>query len=105
MAPAIDKITIILAIELFAIKGRNKTIPTKVRIDASKESIERNCSLNPSLSISNQVNPGPGDGTALKTKIITAVPTIVSLRCSGNSLINLNIKNKIIMTDPIKTIS
>ena len=36
---------------------------------------------------------------------MTAVPTIVNLKFSGSSLISLNIKNKIITTDPIKTIS
>ena len=41
----------------------------------------------------------------MNIKIITAVPTIVSLRFSGSSFINLNIKNKIITTEPIKTIS
>ena len=36
---------------------------------------------------------------------ITAVPTIVNLKFSGNSLISLNIKNKMMITEPIKTIS
>ncbi len=35
--------------------------------------------------------------------IITAVPTIVSLNSSGNSLMSLNIKNRIIITEPKKT--
>ena len=94
-----------MAIELLAIKGLSKTIPARVRIEASKDSIEKNCSLNPNKSISNQVRPGPGPGIALNMKIIIAVPTIVSLNSSGNSLISLNIKNRMIMTEPIKTIS
>ena len=73
------KTTIILAIELFAINGLNKTIPAKVKIDASNDRIEKNSSLNQSSSISNHVNPGPGPGIALNIKIITAVPTIVNL--------------------------
>ena len=99
------KIIIIFAIELLAMNGLSKTIPTKVKIEASKDSIEKNCSLNPNISISNQVRPGPGPGIALNIKIITAVPTIVSLNSSGNSLISLNIKNRMIITEPIKTIS
>ena len=85
--------------------GLNKTIPANVKIDASKDKIEKNCSLKPSSSISNQVRPGPGPGIALNIKMMTAVPTIVSRKFSGNSLMSLNIKNKIMITEPIKTIS
>ena len=88
-----------------AIKGLNKTIPANVKIDASKDKIEKNCSLKPSSSISNHVRPGPGPGIALNINIITAVPTIVNLKFSGNSLMSLNIKNKIMITEPMKTIS
>ena len=80
-------------------------MPANVKIDASRDRIEKNCSLNPSSSISNHVKPGPGPGMALNINIITAVPTIVNRNSSGNSLISLNIKNKMIMTDPINTIS
>ena len=74
-----------------------KTIPAKVKTEANRDKTEKNCSLNPSSSISNQVRPGPGPGIALKIKMITAVPTIVSRKFSGNSLISLNIKNKIMI--------
>ena len=74
-------------------------------MDAKRDKTEKNCSLNLSTSISNQESPGPGPGIALNINIITAVPTIVNLKFSGNSLISLNIKNKIIITEPIKTIS
>ena len=79
--------------------------PSIDQIDASNDRTEKNCSLNPSSSISNQVKPGPGPGIALNTKIITAVPTIVNRNSSGSSLISLNIKNKIIITEPTNTIS
>ena len=69
--------TIILAIELFAINGRNRMIPATVRIDASKDKTEKNCSLNRRISISNQVSPGPGLGIALNTKMMIAVPIII----------------------------
>src|SRR6056300_792898 len=105
IAPAILNITIILAIVFLAINGLNRTIPNNVKTDASNDKIEKNCSLKFRTSISNQVNPGPGPGIALKIKIITAVPTIVNLKFSGSSLIKLNIKNKMIITDPVKTIS
>ena len=105
IAPAILNTTIILAIVFLAINGLNRTIPNNVKTDASNDKIEKNCSLKFRTSISNQVNPGPGPGIALKIKIITAVPTIVNLKFSGNSLIKLNIKNKMIITDPVKTIS
>ena len=62
--------TIILAIEFFAINGLNKTIPANVKIDASSDRIEKNCSLNPNSSISNHVKPGPGPGMALNINII-----------------------------------
>ena len=75
-----DKITIILAIELFAINGLNKIIPTRVKTEAISDNTEKNCSLNSSTSISNQDKPGPGPGIALKIKIIIAVPTTVSLK-------------------------
>ena len=94
-----------MAIEFLAINGLKRTIPAKVRTDANKDNTEKNCSLNSKTSISNQVSPGPGPGIALKINIITAVPTMVNLKCSGSSLISLNIKNKIIITDPINTIS
>ena len=96
---------IILAIEFFAINGLSIIIPTNVRIEASKDSIEKNCSLNCSSSISNQDKPGPGPGMALNIKIIIAVPTIVNLNFSGNSLISLFIRNKMINIEPTKTIS
>ena len=41
--PTIDRITIILAIELFAMKGLKMTIPTKVNADAISDSNEKNC--------------------------------------------------------------
>ena len=89
--------------ELFAIKGLNKTIPTRVKIDAMSDKIEKNCSSNFKTSISNQVNPGPGPGIALKIKIIIAVPTTVNCKSFGSSLMSLLIKNKIIPTEPTKT--
>ena len=85
--------------------GKSFGAEIEYKIDASKDKIEKNCSLKPSSSISNQVRPGPGPGIALNIKIITAVPTIVNLKFSGNSLMSLNIKNKIMITEPIKTIS
>src|SRR5210317_466014 len=97
--------TIILAIEFLAINGLNITIPTKVKIEASNDKIEKNCSLNSRTSISNHVKPGPGPGIALNMKIIIAVPTIVSLKFSGSSLMSLNIKKRIIITEPRNTIS
>ena len=39
--PAIDKTTIILAIEFLAINGLKSTIPAKVRIDANKDNTEK----------------------------------------------------------------
>ena len=42
---------------------------------------------------------------ALNIKIIIAVPTIVNLNFSGNSLISLFIRNKMINIEPKKTIS
>ena len=103
--PAIDRKRIILAIEFFAINGRKNIIPANARRDDNKDNIEKNCSLNPSSSISNQDKPGPGLGMALKIKIMIAVPTIVSRRSEGNSLISFLIKNRIINIDPKKTIS
>ena len=105
IAPAIDNITIIFAIELLTIKGLKIMMPSKVRQEARRESTEKNCSSNPKLSISNQVRPGPGPGIALKTNIIIAVPKIVSRIDSESSRINLAIRKNIILTDPMNTIS
>ena len=79
MAPASDSTTITLAIEFLLIKGRRRIIPKSVKVEARSERTEKNCSLNPSSSISNQFSPGPGLGTALNTKIMIAVPIIVFL--------------------------
>jgi len=75
--PKMDKMTTIFAMELFAMKGRKKIIPSKVSTDAIKEIADKNCSSNFNTSISNQVSPGPGAGMARKIKIIIAVPTMV----------------------------
>ena len=100
-----DKITIILAIELLAIKDLNTKIPVRVKTDAIKDNFEKNCSSNFKTSISNQESPGPGPGIARKTKTIIAVPTMVKRRLSGSSLISFIIRNKTIPMDPKKTIS
>ena len=42
VAKAIAIKTIILAIELFAINGLNKTMPANVKIDANNDRIEKN---------------------------------------------------------------
>ena len=82
IAPAIDNITIIFAIELLTIKGLKIMMPSKVKQEARRESTEKNCSSNPKLSISNQVRPGPGPGIALKAEaiglaVMTELPIVV----------------------------
>ena len=76
MAPTTDKMKIIRAIELFAMNGRNRTMPTRARSEAIRDKIDKNCSLNKSWSISNHVKLGPGLGIARNMKIIIAVPII-----------------------------
>ena len=41
--PRMDRITIILAIEFWAIKGLKITIPTKVKVEAISDNSEKNC--------------------------------------------------------------
>jgi len=100
-----DKMTMILAIEFCAIKGRNKMMPSSVRIEAIKDRTEKNCSSNNNSSISNHVRPGPGLGIARNIKIIMAVPMIISRWLSGKMATKRLIKNKIMPTDPANTIS
>ena len=94
-----------LVIEDFSIKGLRIKIPIMVKIEAINPSNDKNSWSKPKTSISNQLPPWPTPGIALNMNIIIAVPSIIFFALASNSFDNLNSKNKIIMNEPIKTIS
>ena len=88
-----------------AISGRSRMIPARVSTEVISESTDRNCSSNSSSSISNQVWPGPGSGTARKTKMITAVPTSARALSRGSSAMSWRISKSTMAIEPAKTAS
>jgi hypothetical protein len=65
----------------------------------------RNGSSKPKMSISHQVAPAPGPGTARKMKMMTAVPTSVRRAAGLSSLSSFAIRNSTITIEPAKMIS
>ena len=100
----IERITIILAIELCAMNDRSSTIPTNVNAEAKSDNIEKKYSSKRFIYFKPS-HSWPGAGIARKTKIISAVPITVFFCEVDIYLIKFFIRNSIIAAEPTKTIS
>ena len=94
-----------LGIVAFTINFLKIIIPNRVNIPEMSARKERKYWSNPKMSISNHVNPCPGPGIDLKTKIIRALPIIVFLFSRDKSFIKKWIRIDIKIREDNKIIS